>query len=80
MKRTRLILLVFTSIVNLVFAQGDDCSNAVDLGTLPVPNACSGGNPAQYGLGAAITENGSTVGSMKQCLLQFSNILAFVSI
>ena len=47
MKLTRLIILVFTSVVNIVFAQGDDCSNAVDLGTLPTPNACTGGNPAQ---------------------------------
>ena len=63
MKLTRLIILVFTTVVNIAFAQGDDCSNAVDLGTLPTPNACTGGNPAQYGVGAAITENGSTIGS-----------------
>ncbi|MEJ6637349.1 MAG: hypothetical protein QNL10_02845, partial [Crocinitomicaceae bacterium] len=61
MKNLTLICLLVIS--SFAFAQGDDCSNAEDLGTLPTPLSCFGGNPADYGVGSSITETGSSIGS-----------------
>ena len=58
-----LTLFFFIIVSSLAFAQGDDCSDAFDLGTLPVPNSCFGANPPSYGVGASIVENGSSIGS-----------------
>ena len=60
MKLFQFLLLVFITSYSGLFAQGDDCSNATDLGSLPTPASCTGlGN----GLGAAITTNGTSIGS-----------------
>ena len=60
MKLFQFLLLVFTYTCTGLLAQGDDCSNATDLGSLPTPASCTGlGN----GLGTAITTNGTSIGS-----------------
>ena len=58
-----LLVIISLCTFHLINAQGDDCSNAFDLGSLPTPNSCFGGNPSNYGVGAPITENGSTIGA-----------------
>ena len=60
MRLFQILLLVFTSASFGLFAQGDDCSNATDLGSLPTPASCTGlGN----GLGSVITTSGTSIGS-----------------
>ena len=60
MKLFQFLLVVFIYTSSCLFAQGDDCSNATNLGSLPTPASCTGlGN----GLGVAITTNGTSIGS-----------------
>ncbi|MDG2152635.1 MAG: hypothetical protein P8K10_01740, partial [Crocinitomicaceae bacterium] len=56
-----LILILCVSTFSLLRAQGDDCFNATDLGSIPTPNMCNG-SPAA-GMGDAININGTTIGS-----------------
>ncbi|MGB1730243.1 MAG: hypothetical protein ACPHF2_09605, partial [Crocinitomicaceae bacterium] len=56
-----LVLALSIIISGFTIAQGDDCFNATSLGALPTPTPCSSGlNP---GIGSAITQSGTTVGS-----------------
>ncbi len=60
MKASRIITivaLIFSG--NFVSAQGDLCSTATPIGSLPSPGACSGGLQD----GAVVSTSGTTVGS-----------------
>ena len=60
MKLFQLLLLVFIFISAGLYGQGDNCSNATALGSLPTPASCTGlGN----GIGAVLSTNGTSVGS-----------------
>jgi hypothetical protein len=58
----RLLLILFIGISGLGFGQGDECFNAVHLGTLPVPEDCMFLPSPTAGFGATITQSGTTTG------------------
>lgn len=59
------LFLTLTSILLCasVFSQGDDCSNATDLGALPAPANCLGANTGQ---GTDVVNNFSNVGAIAE--------------
>ena len=62
MKFFFLLLFSLLIVVTNINAQGDDCFNAVDLGTLPTPEDCAFWPSPTAGFGLTITENGTTTG------------------
>ena len=67
-----IILLAFTAMAYSAMAlpapSNDDCSTAVNLGTLPAPAACTGTSKM---VGASVTASGTTVGATPEAIYPY---------